>query len=200
MKLPTISSFLNIELNTPQKTDELPKNDTKDNSKTQQEPIKKVYEPKKVILKWTAPDREKYSFGNKKLSRSMVIIAMFFGILFIVMGEYFLILLIMSIIFVYYALDKTPEQMVVHEINSQGILHAGEQYNWEKLESFFFKNDKLLCIDTYLPLPRRLFLLVDEDNKKAIIEHLEKHMPYVVNPEKSSLDKAYDAVVNSLNK
>lgn len=195
MKIPSLDTFVNFDLQTPKK-----ESNKSDNNLTKKATKKTEYKPKEVYLKWTSQDKQNISFNNKKLSRSMIIIAMFFGTLFIVMGEYFLILLIISIFFVYYALNKSPVQNIEHEINSNGLSYAGQQYDWDSLEKFFFKEGDILCIDTYLSLPRRLFMIIDVSKKEEIKNVLEKFIPFVIEPEKDTFNKVYDTINNSLIK
>ena len=155
--------------------------------------------PKKVYLSWSAPSRVEHKGGNAKLSRTLIIIGVFIGLLLIIMQEYFLILLVASLVFVNQAIKKVSPESVTHEISSHGFSYAGQLYYWHKLKRFFFSDNNLLIIDTYEVLPGRLFALYSPKDQKEIKDALEKHIHYLTEAPKTSFEKIYDSVVSKLN-
>lgn len=187
MKLPTVPSLLGIQVE---------ENPNKEVVKTF-DPDK--LGPKKVSFTWSAPSRVEYKEGNSKMSRTLIIIGVFLGLLLIIMQEYFLILLIASLIFVNQAIKKVSPEKVTHEISSHGFSYAGQLYYWHQLKRFFFGDNNLLMIDTYDVLPGRLFAIYDPKDQKEIKKALEEHLHYLEQAPKTSFEKAYDSVVSKLN-
>jgi len=190
MSFLNLNSLINLEL---KKNPETP-------LINQSKEVVKDLGPKNTYMTWHAPDREEFSINNKTLFRTFIVITAFFIVLFISMEEYALIMLIASIVFVFYALKKAPIKKIEHEINSHGITYAGQEFNWDKLESFYFKNDNLVCVDTYLSYPRRLFIIIEPDKKKEITENFKKHIKLIEEPPKTYLDKIYDFLYLNLKK
>lgn len=155
--------------------------------------------PKKVHITWDAPSRLEFGNGNKKVSRTFIIIGVFLGLILAVMQEFGLIIMIASMMFVFYAIKKVSPEKVTHEISTHGFNYAGQLYYWHQLKNFFFENDNLLIISTYDVLPGRLFVLIDKEDKKKIKEHLENYIHYLAAAPKTSIDKFYDFVVDKLN-
>ena len=155
--------------------------------------------PKKVHMTWSAPNKLEMGNGNKKISRTFIIIGVFLGLILAVMQEFGLIVLIASMMFVFYAIKKASPEKVTHEISNHGFSYAGELYYWHQLKNFFFDKNNLLVISTYDPLPGRLFVIFDQDDKKKIQDHLEEYIHYLPEVPKTSLDKFYEFVVDKLN-
>jgi len=186
MKFPSATSLLGIQ------KEENPNKD-----------VIKAFDPdklpaKKVHLTWEAPSRPDYKKSNNKISRTFLIIGVFIGLLLAVMGEYPLILLIASLIFVNFALKKASPEKVTHEINTHGFVYAGQIYYWHQLKNFFFLEDNLLVISTYDVFPGRLFVLFTHTDKKKIKDFLVEYIHYLEEAPKTSFEKAYDSVLDKL--
>jgi len=186
MKLPTVPTLLGLKVE---------ENPNKEAIKTF-DPDK--LGPKKVYFTWEAPSRVEYK-GSSKMSRTMIIIGVFLGLLLIIMQEYFLILLIASLVFVNQAIKKVSPEKVTHEISSHGFNYAGQLYYWHQLKRFFFGDNNLLMIDTYDVLPGRLFAIYNPKDMEKIKGAMEQHIHYLEEAPKTSFEKAYDSVIGKLN-
>lgn len=154
--------------------------------------------PKEVYIKWKAPSRLTAKSVDQKFSRTLIIFGVFVGFLLAFMGEYPLIFLIASLIFVNYALKKSSPDSVNHEINSHGFSYAGQLYYWHQLRHFGFQDGSLMFIDTYNLVPSRLFVIIDPDDKSKIKGYLEKHLQYLENVPKSSIDNFFDSIIDKI--
>lgn len=155
--------------------------------------------PKKVYISWESHVRPTTKQKDSKLSRTMLVIGVFIGLLLILMQEYALIVLIASLVFVNEAIKKSAPQLVKHEASTHGFSYAGQMYYWHQLRRFFFSSDEMLCIDTYDVLPGRLFVVCSSKDKKQIKEALEKHINYLEEAPKTSFEKAYESILGKLN-
>jgi len=153
--------------------------------------------PKKILFTWSAPSRVETK-GNEKISRTLMVIGIFIGLLLVIMQEYALILLIASLVFVNHAIKKVSPEKVTHEISTHGFSYAGQLYYWHQLKNFFFLKDNMLAIDTYDTFPGRLFAIVSIKDHKEITNALEKYIHFLEQVPQTSLDKIYDSVVDKL--
>lgn len=149
--------------------------------KLEEDPVQK----KKVVqniklFEWSAPDRYKIGFSNKKFL-IVVVLALLFSLLLAILGHYLLMASIMSLLFLLYIVGTTKPVTVKHKITARGIDTMGKLYEWYMLESFFFskKNDEyMLIVNTRLNYPKALILLLKEKDKDALFVLLQEQLLY----------------------
>ena len=186
MKLPSITDFIGI------------------NTSRNLEPTK-VAEidpenlgPKEVFITWEALATNEHKGVSKKFIRAFTIIGIFVGLLLLVMQEFFVILIIGSLIFVTQAMMKLPPEKIKYEISSHGIAIGDSLYYWNKLVRFFFvvrEGVEVIAIDTTLGFPGRIFLSFNIADKEKIKQILIKYLHFLEVEPKTFFDNAYDRVV-----
>lgn len=153
---------------------------------------------KKVFLRWEGTNRaEKVGF-SKTFIRAFTIIGVFVGLLLVAMQEFFVILVIGSIIFVIQALMKMPPEKVTYELNSFGIVINGKLYYWDQLRRYFFMTrdeTSIIAVDTTMGIPGRIFLNYDPKDKTAIKEVFNKYLHYLEEEPKTFFDDTYNKIV-----
>jgi len=162
----------------------------------------KDLEPKKVFLSWRAHSFKQKKSQTRKLNRTVIIIAIVVGLLLVSMGEFGLLLLIASVVFVSNVFSKVAPEDVVIEVSNHGVLYDGRLYLWEELHSFFFSQkevDEVLIVDTKSVFPGRLFLHFDMKNKPKLKEYLEKRIHYIEKEPETFVDRAYSATLSKFN-
>lgn len=187
MQLPTINSFLGIK--TPK--DELGPPKAPDFSREQ-------LGEKRVFLRWEAMNRAEKRGLSKKFIRAFTIIGIFVGLLLIAMQEFFVILVIGSMIFVTQALMRVPPEKVVYELSSFGISIDGRLYYWDQLRRYFFiirDESNVVAVDTVLGVPGRIFLNFEAKDKETIKEVLNRYLHYLEEEPKTFFDDAYSKIV-----
>jgi len=132
------------------------------------------------LFEWSAPERYQIKLNQKGF---LVVIALSLGFiaLLAVLGKYFLIAAIISVLFVVYAAATTKPLIVRHKITKRGIDTAGKLYEWYMLESFHItkKEDTYtIIVNTKLNFPRVLIMLAKKKDKDAIFVILQKHLLY----------------------
>ena len=135
---------------------------------------------------------------SKKFIRAFTIIGIFVGLLLLVMQEFFVILIIGSLIFVTQAMMKLPPEKIKYEISSHGIAIGDSLYYWNKLVRFFFvvrEGVEVIAIDTTLGFPGRIFLSFNIADKEKIKQILIKYLHFLEVEPKTFFDNAYDRVV-----
>jgi len=156
---------------------------------------------KKVFLSWEVTERPKFTLDKKTLKTVLVILAVI-SLLLVSMQEYFLVLVLASIIFICYVLSITPPGKVSHEISNKGVSFAGQFYGWHDLRQFFFyekDGNDVLAVDTQNTFPVRLFFVLSGKDKDKIREYLSKYLTYIEEPPKNFMDKMYDSVASKIN-
>jgi hypothetical protein len=113
------------------------------------------------------------------------------------MQEYFLILVIVSMVFVTQVLSKTPPESVHYEISSYGIMFDENIYYWHRLRRFFFFNSEgnpSIAIDLYDSIPPRIFLTIHEKDSEQIKQILEQRIQFLTSVPETFLDRTYKQV------
>ena len=133
-----------------------------------------------TLLSWEAPERV-FKKRNKEFWTTILSVALLISIILFFAKEYFLIAAIFALIFLFYVLSTNPPQMMKYKITNQGVFWGKAKYEWESLWRFWFQEREeqtILNIDTRLAFPKRLILLLGNQNKKEIRQILEDFIPY----------------------
>lgn len=132
------------------------------------------------LFEWKAPERYEVQL-NKKSFLIILLITLIFIVLLAILGKYYLIAAIISVLFVLYAASSTKPLTVTHKITARGIDTAGKLYEWYMLEDFYFSkkgNMYTLMVQTKLNFPKALVLLCNEKDKDPLFVILQKNLLY----------------------
>ena len=155
--------------------------------------------PKEVYMTWESLTSVQDKRGiDKSHIRAFTIIGIFVGLLLLIMQEFFIILIIGSLIFFTQAILRMNPENVKYEISSHGISIGDTMYYWNQLVRFFFiqrENTEAVAVDTTLGFPGRIFMPFQGVDKGKLKEILEKHIHFLESEPKTFLDNAYDRVV-----
>ena len=158
--------------------------------------------PKEIYLAWEIQGRPDKKTVNKKMSRTLMVVGIVVSLLLAIMGEFFLILVIGSVIFVSYVLSSTPSASSKFEVSSHGVKFDEETYYWQQLKRFFFMDasgTELLAVDTINPLPGRLFIAFRPADRERIMELLASRLPFLKEQPLTAMDKAYSSILDKFN-
>ncbi len=131
-------------------------------------------------MEWSAPERYQIKLQSRNFL-IIVVISLLFIALLAVLGHYFLIAAIISVLFVIYAAGSTKPLIAKHKITARGIETIGKLYEWYMLEDFYFckkGNMYTLLVQTKLNFPKVLVLLCNEKDKDPIFVILQKKLLY----------------------
>ena len=123
------------------------------------------------LFKWSAPERPYKPVSNQFFTTAIAIVVLI-SIVLALSGEWMLIAVLASMIFVYYVWTKVPPGEVEYSLTTLGVRVGSQLYKWEDCTRFWFQ-DELLLIDTPISFPRRLHLIAD---KNAVSEILRKYV------------------------
>lgn len=192
MKIPSITKFLDIK----DPRDEM-------GSPKVEDIDRENLPPKEIFLTWDyTVSAENKKWINKRLYRPILIIGIFVGLLLLIMQEFFIMLIIGSIIFFMQALQKMNPENVKYEINNHGILVGDSMYYWNKLRRYFFisrDGNEVLSVDTVLGFPGRIYIYFNSFDKEKIKSILDRYLHFLENEPRTFLDSAYDKVTTKFS-
>jgi hypothetical protein len=149
-------------------------------------------EPEKVLFTWKAPSRP-FKKRDKQFWTTVIVIASIFGlILFLVEGA-MPVMVIISLIFLFYVLTTVEPEEIEYDITNYGIKMAGQTTHWTSLVRFWFTerlSSTLLIIET-TQLPGRLELVINEKEEDKLREVISEYLPEEETPA-TAMDKTAD--------
>jgi len=142
-------------------------------------------QPKKVIqniklFEWEAPDRYEFKFESKSFI-IIVAISLVLILFLAILGKYYLMAALISLLFFIYVLGTTKPMMVKHKITARGIDFSNKLYEWLVFDKFYFtkrKSQNFLIIGTKLRFPSTLILLLNKKDRVPIFLLLQEFILY----------------------
>jgi len=149
-------------------------------------------ELEKDLVTWVAPARPFKRRDKQFYVTTISIAGMVCLILFLAEGA-MPVILIISLIFLYYVMSTVAPEDIEYKITNKGIKVGGRRTDWQSLGRFWFSNrfdSELLVVETNM-IPNRMELVIKVESK-AEIEKILKD--YLVEEEisPSNLDRAVD--------
>ena len=158
---------------------------------------------KKIFLTWEGNSRPHADDPTTaSYNRTYTVIGIVIGVILIILQEFFLLLLIGSMLFVRYVLAKVPPEKITYTLSTHGITIDKDTYYWSELLQYFFteyNGENILAVDIAGATVPRLFISFNKKDKQAIKDVLDQHLIYIENPPKSVLDRTYDSIMSKLS-
>lgn len=147
-------------------------------------------EAEKDLFIWKAPARP-FKRRDKQFWMTLIAIAGVFGlILFLVEGA-MPVILIISLVFLFYVLSTVEPEEIECKITNKGIKIADKRTDLGNLTRFWFSrrfNSELLVFEMAI-LPGRLEMVINSKDREAIRKALSPYLPEEEAPP-SGLDRA----------
>jgi len=144
----------------------------------------------KTLFVWRAPSRP-FKRRNKDFWMTVMAIAGVFGLILFLVEGVMPVILIISIIFLFYVLSTVEPESIEYTVTDRGVKIADKRTDMELLTRFWFArryNDELLVFETRM-VPGRLELVINTKDKekirKVLLEYLSEE-----EASPSSLDRA----------
>jgi hypothetical protein len=134
----------------------------------------------KTLLAWQAPGRP-FKKRKREYFATMILLALLFEVLFFLFGQYMLMLVVVSLVFVTFALATVPPADFHYRISSEGITIEDHFFLWQELYDFYFKRRHgldILHIRTHALIPGELTLTLGRVSKEHIKSVLLPFLPY----------------------
>jgi len=133
----------------------------------------------KVLFEWEAVERS-FQQRDRDFWVTAIAILVLVSVILIFIKEFFLIVALGSVLFLYYVLSTVPPQMVKNKITNRGIYFGEMHYSWDLLSRFWFKkslSSETIQFETQLRFPRQIPLVINEKDKDKIKEIVVKRIP-----------------------
>ncbi len=147
-------------------------------------------EPEKDLVSWTAPARP-FKRRDREFYITILAIAGIVGLVLFLIEGFMPVILIVSLVFLFYVLSTVEPENIEYKITNKGIKIVDKRTGWALMNRFWFSrrfDSELLVVETF-GLPGRMELVINSKDKEEIKKALSS---YVVEEEAppSYLDKA----------
>jgi predicted membrane protein len=135
----------------------------------------------KVLFEWESAERS-FKKRDKDFWITVVAILVLVGVILIFIKEFFLIIALVSVLFLFYVLSTVPPQNVKSKITNRAVYFGELRYEWELLPRFWFKKSLdsiLLEFETNLRFPRQISLVINPEDEEKIKEIVVKKIPLI---------------------
>jgi len=146
-------------------------------------------EPERDLVVWTAPGRPFKRRDRQFYVTTFAIAGIVSLILFLAEGL-MPVILIISLVFLYYVLSTVQPENVEYRVTTKGIKIAGKLTEWQYLNRYWFSDrfdNELLVVDTIL-LPGRIEFVINPEVKEKLKKEVSAYIPYEEVPP-SGLDR-----------
>lgn len=134
----------------------------------------------KTHLSWHAPGRPFRHRSKDYFINSLLIMVALEFILFI-LGWYLLMLVVVSLVFLAFALASVPPYLFYYKISSEGILVEDHFFIWDELYDFYFlkqENLDTLHVRTKVFIPGELIITLGEITVNQAKNALLPYLPF----------------------
>ncbi len=134
----------------------------------------------KTLLSWTSPGRPFRKRGRQYYLTSLLIMLLVEVILFL-FAQYLLMLVVVSLVFVAFALATVPPRDFHYRISTEGITIEDHFFLWQELYDFYFRRIErieVLHVRTHSLIPGELTLTLGDIDKEHIKRVLLPFLPY----------------------
>lgn len=149
------------------------------NRTPEKEPVVIDFNEEKVLFEWEAPERS-FQKRDKDFWITVIAILVLVSVILIFIKEFFLIIALVSILFLYYVLSTVPPALVTNKITNRGIYFGSLRYKWDQLVRFNFKkslSSEAIQFETGLRFPRQVSLVINPEEKEKIKNIVIKRIP-----------------------
>jgi hypothetical protein len=143
--------------------------------------ILKDWNEEKVQIKWNAPERA-FQKKDKDFWITIIAILILVSVILFFVKEFFLIIALISVLFLYYVLSTVPPKNTDYKITNRAIYFGESSYVWELLNRFWFKKNlssQMIHFETNLHFPRTISLVINEQDKDSIKNIVVKKIPLI---------------------
>jgi hypothetical protein len=137
----------------------------------------------KVLGEWTAAERA-FQKRDKDYWITAIAILVLVSVILVFIKEFFLIIALVSLLFLYYVLSAVPPGETKYKITNRGVYMGETVYYWNILEKFWFSNSlssEMINFGTVLRFPRAITLVIKAADKEKLRELVKKRLPLIEN-------------------
>ena len=137
----------------------------------------------RVLWEWTAAERA-FKKRDRDYWITAIAILVLVSVILIFIKEFFLIVALVSLLFLYYVMSAVPPGEAKYKITNRGVYMGESPYYWNILEKFWFSNSlgfEMINFGTVLRFPRAITLVIRPEDKEKLKELIKKRIPLVEN-------------------
>lgn len=154
----------------------------------------------KEIYWWKSLERYQKT-RSKEFYSTIIVLAVLVSIIMFFIEGIMPVLVIWSIVFVAWAISKTPPVEVEHRITSWGIRTGGGLYRYSDMDFFWIEdmeNQKMLRVLMPRRLPGMLAILIKADDEEKIKKIMMDQGVPMQTPQKTWMDKTLNWVAKKV--
>jgi hypothetical protein len=164
------------------------------------QPAKKIKEVEenapqvKTLLAWNAPGRP-FRKRTKQYYLTSLLIMLFIEIILFLFSQYMLMLVVVSLVFVAFALATVPPRDFHYRISTEGITVEDHFFLWQELYDFYFwkrQGVEVLHIRTHSFIPGELTITLGDIGEEHVKSILLPYLPYREYIKPTFMDKSAD--------
>lgn len=148
----------------------------------------------KTILEWSAPGRP-FRKRSKQYYLTTLLIMLLVEVVLFLFSQYFLMLVVLSLVFVAFALNSVAPSNFKYRISSEGVTVEDHFFLWQELYDFYFKKREgvdVAHIRTHSFIPGELTLTLGDIDRDHIKSALLPYLPYREFVKPTFMDKSAD--------
>lgn len=133
-----------------------------------------------TILEWTAPGRP-FKKRSRQYYLTSLLIMLLIEIILFLFSQYMLMLVVVSLVFVAFALNTIAPSDFKYRISTEGITVEDHFFLWQELYDFYFKKKEgvdVVHIRTHAFIPGELTLTLGSIDRNHIKSALLPYLPY----------------------
>jgi hypothetical protein len=133
-----------------------------------------------TILEWSSPGRP-FRKRSKQYFLTALLIVLLVEIILFLFSEYLLMFVVISLLFVSYALASVPPKEFHYRISFEGIQIEDSFFLWKELYDFYFRQKDgydTLHVRTESYLPGELTITFHHEDKEKIKKALIAYLPF----------------------
>lgn len=134
----------------------------------------------KTLLSWSAPGRP-FQKRGKQFYLTSLLIMVFIEIILFLFSQYLLMVVVLSLVFVTFALSSVAPRDFHYRISTEGITVEDHYFLWQELYDFYFKKrgeTQVLHIRTHAFIPGELTITLGAIDKEHAKSVLLPYLPY----------------------
>jgi hypothetical protein len=137
-----------------------------------------IEEPESI--EWTAPGRP-FQKRTKQFYLTALLIMLLLEIILFLFSQYLLMVVVVSLVFVSFALATVPPKDFHYRISTEGIMIEDRFFLWKELYDFYFKKvdgAETVHLHTVAYLPGELILTLGDMDKNEVKKALFPYLPF----------------------
>ena len=137
----------------------------------------------KTLIEWVAAERA-FQKREKDFWITAIAILVLVAVIFVFIKEFFLVIALGSLLFLFYVLSTVPPEKIKYKITNRGIYFGETHYYWDVLEKFWFApslSTEMIHFGTILRFPAAVSLVINSEDKERIKEIVVKKIPLIEN-------------------